>query len=114
MPKLTLFHQDFEYSDKVILVEDDEELKNSIKETLSIFFKNIITAKDGQEALLIYSKSNIDLIITDYVMPLMNGYELCRRLREEAATKDVPILFLSAMSEADALQSIVDAMNQTI
>ncbi|MBP6713389.1 MAG: response regulator, partial [Aliarcobacter sp.] len=59
----------------LLLVEDDEELRNSIKETLSLFFKEIITAPDGESALSIYLKNNIDLIITDYVMPTMNGFE---------------------------------------
>lgn len=85
----------------LLLVEDDEELKNSIKETLSIFFKNIITAKDGQEALLIYSKSNIDLIITDYVMPLMNGYELCRELRDK--NRKIPLVIMSNYSDQEKL-----------
>lgn len=85
----------------LLLVEDDEELKNSIKETLSIFFKNIITAKDGQEALLIYSKSNIDLIITDYVMPLMNGYELCKELRDK--NRKIPLVIMSNYSDQEKL-----------
>lgn len=85
----------------LLLVEDDEELKNSIKETLSIFFKNIITAKDGQEALLIYSKNNIDLIITDYVMPRMNGYELCKELRD--INRKIPLVIMSNYSDQEKL-----------
>ena len=85
----------------LLLVEDDEELRNSIKETLSIFLKNIITVKDGQEALLVYSKDNIDLIITDYVMPLMNGYELCKEIRDK--NRKIPLVIMSNYSEQEKL-----------
>ena len=67
----------------LLLVEDDEELKESIKETLALFFKNVFVAQNGLEALDIYSQNSIDLIITDYVMPIMNGYELCKNIREK-------------------------------
>ena len=67
----------------LLLVEDDNELRNSIKETLSIFFKNVFVAQNGLEALDIYTEKSVNLIITDYVMPTMNGYELCKKIREK-------------------------------
>jgi len=85
----------------LLLVEDDEELKNSIKDTLSIFFKEIITAQNGQEALFIYSTKHIDLIITDYVMPQLNGYELCKEIR--AINKKIPLTIMSNYSDKEKL-----------
>ena len=85
----------------LLLVEDDEELKNSIKDTLCIFFKEIITAQDGQEALVLYSKKHIDLIITDYVMPLMNGYELCKEIR--ILNAKIPLTIMSNYSDKEKL-----------
>lgn len=85
----------------LLLVEDDEELKNSIKDTLCIFFKEIITAQDGQEALILYSKKHIDLIITDYVMPLMNGYELCKEIR--ILNAKIPLTIMSNYSDKEKL-----------
>ena len=85
----------------LLLVEDDEELRNSIKDTLSLFFKEIITAPDGESALSIYLKNNIDLIITDYVMPLMNGFELCREIR--VTNKKIPLVIMSNYSDKEKL-----------
>ena len=85
----------------LLLVEDDEELRNSIKETLSLFFKEIITAPDGESALSIYLKNNIDLIITDYVMPTMNGFELCKEIRVK--NRKIPLVIMSNYSDKEKL-----------
>ena len=85
----------------LLLVEDDEELRNSIKDTLSLFFKEIITAPDGESALDIYLKNNIDLIITDYVMPTMNGFELCKEIR--VTNKKIPLVIMSNYSDKEKL-----------
>ena len=85
----------------LLLVEDDEELRNSIKETLSLFFKEIITAPDGESALSIYLKNNIDLIITDYVMPTMNGFELCKEIKKK--NRKIPLVIMSNYSDKEKL-----------
>ena len=85
----------------LLLVEDDEELRNSIKETLSLFFKEIITAPDGESALSIYLKNNIDLIITDYVMHTMNGFELCKEIRVK--NRKIPLVIMSNYSDKEKL-----------
>jgi DNA-binding response OmpR family regulator len=85
----------------LLLVEDDEELKESIKETLALFFKNVFIAQNGLEALDIYSQNNIDLIITDYVMPIMNGYELCKNIREK--NRKIPLVIMSNYSDQEKL-----------
>lgn len=85
----------------LLLVEDDEELKNSITETLSIFFKKIIIAENGEEALTFYSSMKVDLIITDYVMPKMNGYELCKKIRE--TNNKIPLVIMSNYSDKEKL-----------
>lgn len=85
----------------LLLVEDDEELKESIKETLALFFKNVFVAQNGLEALDIYSQNSIDLIITDYVMPIMNGYELCKNIREK--NRKIPLVIMSNYSDQEKL-----------
>ena len=85
----------------LLLVEDDEELKESIKETLALFFKNVFVAQNGLEALDIYSQNSIDLIITDYVMPIMNGYELCKNIREK--NRKIPLVIMSNYSDKEKL-----------
>lgn len=85
----------------LLLVEDDEELRESTKGTLALFFKNVFIAQNGLEALDIYSQNNIDLIITDYVMPIMNGYELCKNIREK--NRKIPLVIMSNYSDQEKL-----------
>lgn len=85
----------------LLLVEDDQELRSSIKETLSIFFKNVFTANNGLEAIDTYSNKSIDLIITDYVMPTMNGYELCKKIRE--INRKIPLVIMSNYTDQEKL-----------
>lgn len=85
----------------LLLVEDDEELKNSIKDTLSIFFKSVFTAENGENALEIYKQNRIDLIITDYVMPIKNGYELCKEIREQ--NRKIPLVIMSNYTDQEKL-----------
>lgn len=85
----------------LLLVEDDEDLIYSLKETLSIFFKDILIAKNGKEALEIYSNNTVDLIITDYVMPNMNGYELCKEIRKQ--NEKIPLIIMSNFSDTEKL-----------
>ncbi len=85
----------------LLLVEDDDELRNSIKELLSIFFKNIFVASNGLEALEIYSKNSINLIITDYVMPIMNGCDFCKEIRQK--NKKIPLVIMSNYSDKEKL-----------
>ncbi|MGJ0372457.1 response regulator transcription factor [Aliarcobacter cryaerophilus] len=85
----------------LLLVEDDEELRESTKETLALFFKNVFIAQNGLEALDTYSQNNIDLIITDYVMPIMNGYELCKNIREK--NRKIPLVIMSNYSDQEKL-----------
>ena len=68
---------------------------------LNIFFKKIIIAGNGEEALSFYSSMKIDLIITDYVMPKMNGYEFCKKIRE--TNNKIPLVIMSNYSDKEKL-----------
>ena len=86
-----------------ILVADDEEIYiHAIIGLLSGNYK-IVIAKDGQEALALARSSapSPDLILLDVMMPNMGGFEVCRRLKEDTLTKDIPVIFLSALDEVE-------------
>ena len=85
----------------LLLVEDDEELLNKLNVILSIFFKEVITAQNGKDALEIYSTQKIDMIISDYSMPLMSGYELLKEIRKE--NKKIPLTIISNYSDKEKL-----------
>ena len=82
---------------KTILVADDE---SHILNVVSLKLRNagyrVLTASDGQEALDVATLEKPDLLITDYHMPLLSGIELCRRLKQNAATAQIPAIMLTA------------------
>jgi len=90
----------------LLLIEDDKELKDGLSETLSIFFNKILIAENGIEALKILESNSIDMIITDYVMPLMDGEEFCRNIRNK--NYKIPITIISNYYEKEKLIKLID------
>lgn len=83
-------------SDPVILCVDDEpDLLTILRLFLSAQRLEVIPASNAIEALSLVESVRPDLIITDFAMPGMSGLELCRRLRERADTRDIPIILYS-------------------
>ena len=84
-------------SEKTILVADDE---SHILHVVSLKLRNagfkVLTARDGQEALEVAQQQHPDLLITDYHMPQLSGLELCQRLKQDAATSNIPAIMLTA------------------
>ncbi len=90
-------------SDKsCILVVDDERFNINVVVSFLKDDYNILVAKNGKKALEIVASDNIpDLILLDIMMPDMNGYEVCKQLKSDKKTTDIPIIFLTAKSEVD-------------
>ena len=84
-------------TEKTILVADDE---SHILNVVSLKLRNagyrVLTAADGQEALEVAIAEQPDLLITDYHMPQLSGLELCQRLKQDAATSNIPAIMLTA------------------
>ena len=89
----------------LLLVDDEEALLDKLHTVLSIFFKEVILAKNGQEALDIYHTQNIDMVISDYAMPVLNGYELCKAIRQK--DKYIPLVIMSNYSDKEKLLSVI-------
>ena len=89
----------------LLLVDDDDEVLTKMETILSIFFKNVICANDGLIAYDIFLTSNIDMIITDYTMPNMSGYELCKNIRN--TNKNIPLVIMSNYSDKEKLLSAI-------
>jgi len=84
---------------KVLIVEDEEHMRSLLKYNLNKENYEIYTAKDGREGLDEVKKQKPDLIISDVMMPRMDGYEFCRSLREDPETKTIPFIFLTAKGQ---------------
>lgn len=79
----------------IILIEEDEKIIEKCKKCLcSVDFK-VITTPRGKDGIKLAIKHRPDLIITDLVMPKIDGFELLRRLKIEEKTKDIPVIVLS-------------------
>lgn len=82
----------------ILVVEDNEHTRLLTEARLKKYY-NVVTAENGSDALNIFYDRQIDLIVADIMMPVMDGYEMVRHLREN--NEEVPILFLTAKSTFD-------------
>src|SRR5262245_11561496 len=80
----------------VLLVDDEEVNIYALKVILESRGYRCITATNGADALRFASDALPDVIILDIQMPVMDGYEVCRRLKEDDRTRPIPVLFLTA------------------
>jgi DNA-binding response OmpR family regulator len=89
----------------ILIADDEEEIANLIAIHLEKEGYHVLKASDGQEAIRVVETRSIDLLILDIMMPIMDGYEVTRRIREK---HNMPIIFLSAKtSDFDKVQGLV-------
>jgi signal transduction histidine kinase/DNA-binding response OmpR family regulator/ligand-binding sensor domain-containing protein len=81
----------------VLIVEDNEELLHLLNEILSPVYRSL-TARNGKEGLDIVRKENVDLVITDIMMPEVSGTELCIKIKNDFETCHIPVILLTALS----------------
>lgn len=79
-----------------LFVDDSEDLRNLAVETLKDQFQNLYIAADGKEGLQIAMSEIPDIIISDIMMPHVNGYELCRRIKENMNINHIQVILLTA------------------
>lgn len=84
---------------RILLIEDTEDLGENIRDVLRMEGFDVVWARDGQAGFNTYREINPGLIVTDIVMPLMNGLEVVREVRaaeKQANASSIPIIILSA------------------
>ena len=82
-------------NNKILVVDDDPKDLELLLETLKNTDFQVMTATNGNEALLKLKNQKPSLILLDIVMPEMNGYQFCQMLKSESAYKDIPIVFFT-------------------
>ena len=91
---------------KILVVDDEMYVTQLLAFILRRVGDDVHVADDGEQALLAAAEINPDLIIADFQMPVVDGLEMCRRLKANPATNDIPVLMLTArghrMKPADA------------
>lgn len=81
---------------KILVVDDEKLIRDVIREYCENENFEVLEASNGIEALKLLEEENVDLIILDIMMPVLDGYSVCKELKE---TKNIPIIFLSARGE---------------
>jgi len=84
---------------KVLVVDDTQEILQLVTVTLEDDY-DVVVAHDGVEALEQVAATQPDVVVLDVMMPRLSGYEVCRRLKSEAATEALPVLILSARGDS--------------
>ena len=90
----------------VLIVDDDDEIRNFLCEEFAALY-NVEDCADGREALAVLYRENIDLVVSDVMMPEMDGLELCRQIRQNVRINHVPVILLTAKSsDQDRLEGL--------
>jgi len=87
--------------DIVLVVDDNPDTLGFLTETLEAGGAMVLVATGGEQALAIVERITPDVVLMDAVMPGLDGFETCRRLKALAATADVPIIFMTGLSETE-------------
>jgi len=89
---------------KSILVVDDQPNNLSLATSILKPLYDVLLANDGKKAIVMAKEKKPDLILLDIMMPGINGFLVCGMLKENPKTKDIPILFLTALSDSDSFE----------
>lgn len=84
-----------------ILIVDDTRLNIKIMTDILGSFYNLFCATSGKQALEIVASKKVDLILLDVIMPEMDGYEVCKKLKNDHHTQNIPVIFISAMTNVE-------------
>ncbi|HEY9745385.1 MAG TPA: response regulator transcription factor [Oculatellaceae cyanobacterium] len=86
---------------KIIVVDDDPAIQTLIKVNLQMQGHQVLTASDGIEGYALIQQEHPDLVILDIMMPNTDGYTVCKRLRRNPETENIPVLMLTALNVVD-------------
>jgi CheY-like chemotaxis protein len=96
-------------SKTVLLVEDDKLVRESLARTLTDKGLTVEQAGDGKEGLEKALASKVDLVVTDVIMPEVDGLTMLAKLREDSKGKDIPAIILSNDEQTDSLNKAMEA-----
>ncbi|MEX0982571.1 MAG: response regulator [Bacteroidales bacterium] len=90
-------------STEILVVEDSITQATQIKHLLESHHYRVVVANDGKEAISKLSKHKPSLVISDIVMPEMNGYELCKKIKSNKNTEDIPVILLTILTDPEEI-----------
>ncbi|RLD17381.1 MAG: response regulator [Caldiserica bacterium] len=93
---------------RVLVIDDDPQITTFIKFILEKNNFKVFFADSGMKGLEILESEDVDIILLDVMMPGMNGYEICRKIRENPKTKDKPVLMLTALGMGEDFEKALE------
>ena len=90
---------------KILIAEDEPDIRDLVAFTLRFAGYEVVTASNGEDAVILAPKEVPDLILMDVRMPRMTGYDACRLIKMEEKLKDIPVVFLSAKGQESEIQT---------
>jgi CheY-like chemotaxis protein len=84
---------------KILICDDDPVILRLLQVNLEIEGYDVVVARHGEEAVTMALEETPDLVILDIMMPRMDGYEACAKIRSHEDTREVPVVFLSARAQ---------------
>ncbi|HEY7413077.1 MAG TPA: response regulator [Vicinamibacteria bacterium] len=88
---------------RILVVDDDEHIRNLEKSILEGKGFDVTTASGGNEALEILKKERYDLVLLDVMMPEVDGFTVCRKIKDDPRLREMPVIFLTAKGGGEAL-----------
>lgn len=89
-------------SRKILIVDDDSRLLEVLHAVLTTADFDVVMGADGQEGLALCKREHPDVVISDYMMPALDGLELCARIQADPATMGTPFILMSSNPPGDA------------
>ena len=93
----------------VLVVDDDPPSLELLQAYLEDVDCKTVTARDGPDALEIIAKEPPDLILLDVMMPKMSGFEVCKRIKKDPKTSDIPVIMVTALNEFGDIERGIDS-----
>ena len=94
---------------KILVADDNVQNCELLQAYLDELDVDVVMAYDGQETLDKVASDNPDLILLDIMMPRMSGFEVCRKLKSDPATRDIPIIMVTALNELGDIERGVES-----
>jgi CheY-like chemotaxis protein len=92
----------------ILIIEDNLEIRENTTELLELEGFSVITAVNGEEGILAATANCPDCILCDILMPLVDGYEVLRQLKEHPSTAHIPFIYLTASCEKSEIKLAMD------
>jgi DNA-binding response OmpR family regulator len=93
---------------KILFIEDESALQKTFGEVLTKEGYEMISALDGKTGLRLAKEKKPDLILLDLILPRMHGFDVLRELKEDEKTKDIPIIILTNLENAEDIQKALE------